>query len=291
MLEEGTLGCVRSDVILNGGGGERDSLVYKLFVAFSTVWRPSLYQRTVGVVHVPAWGQIPGVRAAVRKCGIKGCTVLPPERECLCAVCGKVEMCANHATGTYEACTNFEDPTPPAIPVLEQMQVQLPQALTCLVPAKSSETPVWVEPMAGVPAFCRRDLDVGDPQCPMAHRTHPGFLAPGDTAYYRLSSGTILVVACRFSALAYPLPQLGRPPTPHPQFPSPPMGHGPPWHGGDGCHRGHRVRLGPVLQQRALLQVRQGMCMSCNTVEQDTNYQNIPKKDNERVYERGAKGV
>ena len=74
MLEEGTLGCLRSDVIHNGGGGERDSSVYKLFVAFSTVWRTSLYQRTVGVV-VPAWGQIPGLRAAVRKCGIKDCTV------------------------------------------------------------------------------------------------------------------------------------------------------------------------------------------------------------------------
>ena len=138
MLEEGTLGCLRSDVIQSGGGGERDSSVYKLFVAFSTVWLPSLYQRTVRVV-VPAWGQIPGVRATVRKCGIKGCTVVPTERECLCAVCGKGETCANHASGTCDACTNFEDPTPPAIPVPEQMQVHLPRALTCLVPAKGSE--------------------------------------------------------------------------------------------------------------------------------------------------------
>ena len=205
MLEEGNLGCLRSDVIHNGGGGERDSSVYKLFVAFSTVWRPTLYQRTVGVV-VPAWGHIPGVRAAVRKCGIKGCTVVPVVQECLYAVCGKVEMCATHANGTCDACTNFEDPTPPAIPVPEQMQVQLPQAFTCLVLAKGSEALVWVEPMAGVPAFCRRDLDLGDPQCPMAHRTHPGFVAPGDGAYYRLSAGTVLVVACRFSVLAYPLP-------------------------------------------------------------------------------------
>ena len=53
MLEEGTLDCLRSDVIHNSGGGERDSLVCKLFVAVSTVWRPTLYQRTVGVV-VPA---------------------------------------------------------------------------------------------------------------------------------------------------------------------------------------------------------------------------------------------
>ena len=50
-----------------------------MFVVFSTVWQPTLYQRTVGVV-VPAWGQIPGVRFAVRKCGIKGCTVVPAER-------------------------------------------------------------------------------------------------------------------------------------------------------------------------------------------------------------------
>ena len=92
MLEEGTLGCLRSDVVHGGGGGERDASVYKLFVAFSTVWRPTLYQRTVGVV-VPAWGQIPGVRVAVRKCGIKGCTMVPAEQEYLCAVCGKVEMC------------------------------------------------------------------------------------------------------------------------------------------------------------------------------------------------------
>ena len=60
--------------------------------------------------------------------------------------------------------------------------------------------------MAGVPTFCRRDFDLGDPQCPMAHRTHPRFAAPGDAAYYRLSAGTVLVVACRFSVLAYPLP-------------------------------------------------------------------------------------
>ena len=64
-----------------------------------------------------------------------------------------------------------------------------------------------MEPMAGVPAFCRRDLDLGDPHRPMAHRTHPGFVAPGDAACYRLSAGTILVVACRFSLLAYPPPQ------------------------------------------------------------------------------------
>ena len=50
MLEEGTLGCLRSDVIHSGGGGESDSTVYKLFLAFSTVFRPLLYQRTVGVV-------------------------------------------------------------------------------------------------------------------------------------------------------------------------------------------------------------------------------------------------
>ena len=133
-------------------------------------------------------------------------------------------MCANHATGTCEACTDFEHPTPPAIPVPEQMHVQLPQALTCLVPAKGSEALVWVEPMAGVPTLCRRDLDdldVGDPQCPMAHRTHPEFVAPGDAAYYRLSVGTILVVGCRFSVLAYPLPQPQegpRPPIPNPHL-------------------------------------------------------------------------
>ena len=204
ILEEGTLGRLWSDVIHSGGGGERDSSVYKLFVAFSTVWRPTLYQRTVGVV-VPAWGQILGLRAAVRKCGMRGCMVVPAERECLCAVCGKVEMCASHANGTCEACPNFEDPTPPALPVPEQMQVQLPQALTYLVLAKGSEALVWVEPMAGVPAFCRRHLDLGDPQCPMAHRTQPGFVAPGEAAYYWFSAGTILVVACRFSVLAYPL--------------------------------------------------------------------------------------
>ena len=56
MLEEGTLGCLWSDVIHSGGGGERDSSVYKLFGAFSTVWRTTVYQRTVGVV-VPAWAR------------------------------------------------------------------------------------------------------------------------------------------------------------------------------------------------------------------------------------------
>ena len=122
MLEEGTLGYLRSDVIHSGRGGERDSSLYKLFVAFSTVWRPTMYQCIVGVV-VPAWGQILRVRAAVRKCGTNGCMVVPAERECLCAVCGKVEMCATHANGTCEGCTNFEDPTSPAIPVPEQMQV------------------------------------------------------------------------------------------------------------------------------------------------------------------------
>ena len=165
MLEEGTLGCLRSDVIHNSADGERDSSVYKLFVVFSTVWRPSLYQRTVGVV-VPSWGKIPTVRAAVRKCGIKGFTVVTAERECLCAVFGKVGMCANHANGTCEACTNFEDPTPRAIPVPEQMEVHLPQALTRLVLAKGSEALVWVEPMAGVRTFCRHDLDVADPHVP-----------------------------------------------------------------------------------------------------------------------------
>ena len=186
------------------------------------MWRPTLYQRTVGVL-VPACGQIPGVGTAVRKCGSKGCTVVPAERECLCAVCGKVEMCATHANGTCEACTNFEDPTPPAILVPEQMQVQLAQALTCLVPAKGSEALVWVEPMVSVLAFCMCDLDLGAPQCPMAHRPHPGFVAPGDAAYYRLSAGTILVVACRFSVLAYPLPhpapqEVPRTPIPNPHL-------------------------------------------------------------------------
>ena len=131
MLEEGTLGCLRSDVIHSRGGGERDSSVYQLFVAFSTVRRPTLYQRTVAVV-VPARGQIPRVRVAVRKCGIKGCKAVPARQGCLCAVCWKVEMCATHANGTCDACTSFEDLTPPAIPVPEQMHVQLPQALTCL---------------------------------------------------------------------------------------------------------------------------------------------------------------
>ena len=42
MLEEGTLGCLRSDAIQSGGGGERDSSFCKLFLAFSTVWRPIL---------------------------------------------------------------------------------------------------------------------------------------------------------------------------------------------------------------------------------------------------------
>ena len=176
-----------------------------------------IFQRTVGVV-VPAWGQISVVRVAMRKCGIKGCTVVPAEQECLCAVCGKVEMCATHANGTCDACTNFEDPTPSAIPVPEQMQVQLPQAR-----AKGSEALVWVEPMAGVPAFCRRDLDLGDPQCPMAQWTHPGFVARGDAAYYRRSAGTVLVVACHFSVLAYPLPhpqpeEVPRTPIPDPHL-------------------------------------------------------------------------
>ena len=138
-------------------------------------------------------------------------------------VCGKVEMCATHANGTRDACTNFEDPTPPAIPVPKQMHVQLPQALTCLVSAKGSQALVWVEPMAGVPAFCRRDWDLGDPQCPIAHRTHPGFVAPGYAAYYRVSASTVLLVACRFSVLAYPLlhPQpheVPRTPIPNPHL-------------------------------------------------------------------------
>ena len=288
MLEEGTPGVLRSDVIHSDGGGERDSTIYKLFPAFSTFWRPSLYQRTVGVV-VPAWGQIPGVRAVVRKCGIKGCMVVPAEPKRLSAVCGKVEMCANHATGTWEVCTNFEDPTPPAIPVPEQLQVQLPQALTCLVPAKGSEPLVWVEPMAGVLAFCKRDLDVGDPQCPMAHRTHPGFLALRDAAYYGLSAGTILVVACRFSVLAYPLAQaqeVPRPPIPNPHP-----------HRWDMVPPGMAVMVATVATEygwakfyNSALRCKCGKVCVCH-VTQDTNCQNLPKKDNERVYERGMKGV
>ena len=268
MLEEGTLGCLRSDIIHSGGGGK--SSVYKMFVAVPTVWRPTLYQRTVGVV-VPTRGQIPGVRATVR-CGINGCTVVPAERECLCAVCGKVKMCATRTNRTCDACTNFEDPTSPAILVPEQMQVELPQVLTVLVPAKGSKALVRVDPMAGVRAFCRRDLDLGDPQCPMAHRTHPGFVAPGDAAYYRLSACTALLVACRFSVWASSPPSTAPagPPSPNPESPSPAVAHGPPWRGGDGRHLGHQVRLGPVPQQRALVQVSEGVCMSCMPVEWDT---------------------
>ena len=96
--------------------------------------------------------------------------------------------------------------------------------------------------MACVPAFCRRDLDVGDPQCPMAHRTNPGFVAPGDAAYYRLFGGAILPVACRFSVLAFPLPQPKQVPRP----PNRSRGHamipkGPP--------RNHCV--GPILVNKA----------------------------------------
>ena len=199
------------------------------------------------------------------------------------------EMCANHATGTCETCTNFEDPTSPAIPVPEQMQVQPPQAITCLVPARGSEALVWVEPMAGRPAFCRRDLNVGDPQCPMAHRTHPGFVASGDAAYYRLSAGTILVAACRFSVLAYPLAQaqeVPRPPIPDPHL-----------------HRWDMVPPGMAAMDATVateygwvrfynseLWCKCGKVCVCH-VTKDTNCQNLPKKDHERVCERGTKGV
>ena len=46
-------------------------------------------------------------------------------------------------------------------------------------------------------------------------------MAPSDAASYRLSGGTILVVACQISVLAYPLPQphkAPRPPIPNPHL-------------------------------------------------------------------------
>ena len=143
--------------------------------------------------------------------------------------------------------------------------------------AKGSGALVWVEPMAGVPAFCRPDLDVGDTRCPMVHRTHPGFVAPGDAAYYRLSAGTLLAVACRFSVLAYALAR--EVPGPSHGIPDPHMHHWdmvPPQRGGYGCHRGHRVWV-----------VWEGVYMSCNTTHRcrctEDTQRNRLRKGHERV--------